>query len=91
MCIRDRIKINTSTGYDFEVDYYNADGSQSFCGNGARCAVAFAHELGVTQAAVSFLAIAGPQDSIFDPESQDGKNSMALYELIYDPKSFKSS
>ena len=37
------------------------------------------------------LAIAGPQDSIFDPESQDGKNSMALYELIYDPKSFKSS
>ena len=38
-----------------------------------------------------FLAIAGPQDSIFDPESQDGKNSMALYELIYDPKSFKSS
>ena len=37
------------------------------------------------------LAVAGPQDSIFDPESQDGKNSMALYELIYDPKSFKSS
>ena len=37
------------------------------------------------------LAIAGPQDSIFDPVSKDGKNSMALYELIYDPKSFKSS
>jgi len=37
------------------------------------------------------LAIAGPQDSIFEPTSQDGKNSMALYELIYDPKSFKSS
>ena len=37
------------------------------------------------------LAIAGPQDSIFDPASQDGKNSMALYTLVYDPKSFKSS
>ena len=37
------------------------------------------------------LAIAGPQDSIFDPNSQDGKNSMALYTLVYDPKSFKSS
>jgi hypothetical protein len=37
------------------------------------------------------LAIAGPQDSIFDPNSQDGKNSMTLYTLIYDPKSFKSS
>ena len=37
------------------------------------------------------LAIAGPQDSIFDPNSQDGKNSMALYTLVYDPKSFKSA
>jgi len=37
------------------------------------------------------LAMAGPQDSIFEPTSQDGKNSMALYTLIYDPKSFKSS
>ena len=37
------------------------------------------------------LAIAGPQDSIFDPNSKDGKNSMALYTLIYDPKSFKLS
>lgn len=37
------------------------------------------------------LAIAGPQDSIFDPNSQDGKNSMELYTLVYDPKSFKSS
>jgi hypothetical protein len=37
------------------------------------------------------LSIAGPQDSIFDPNSRDGKNSMALYTLVYDPKSFKSS
>jgi hypothetical protein len=37
------------------------------------------------------LSIAGPQDSIFDPNSKDGKNSMALYTLVYDPKSFKSS
>lgn len=35
------------------------------------------------------LAIAGPQDSIFEPSTQDGKNSMALYTLIYDSKSFK--
>lgn len=37
------------------------------------------------------LAIAGPQDSIFEPATQDGKNSMALYTLIYDPQAFKSS
>jgi len=37
------------------------------------------------------IAIAGPQDSIFDPATQDGKNVSALYTLIYDQKSFKSS
>ena len=37
------------------------------------------------------LAIAGPQDSLFEPASQDGKNSMALYTIIYDPQAFKSS
>jgi hypothetical protein len=37
------------------------------------------------------LAIAGPQDSIFEPTTQDGKNISALYTLVYDPKSFKSS
>ena len=36
------ILIQQHASSDFEVVYYNADGSQSFCGNGARCAVAFA-------------------------------------------------
>ena len=35
------------------------------------------------------LAIAGPQDSIFDPLTQDGKNSMELYTIIYQPSSYK--
>ena len=34
------------------------------------------------------LAVAGPQDSIFDPNSQDGKNSMELYTLVYDPDAY---
>ncbi|MFY7989814.1 MAG: diaminopimelate epimerase [Fluviicola sp.] len=58
------IKINSKTGFDFEVDYYNADGSKSFCGNGARCAVAFADFLGVTQSEVRFLAIDGEHDAV---------------------------
>jgi hypothetical protein len=28
---------------------------------------------------------------MFEPNSQDDKNSAALYTLIYDPKSFKTS
>ncbi len=58
------IKINTIPGYDFEVDYYNSDGSKSFCGNGARCSVAFAHELGITKDSVSFMAIDGVHEAV---------------------------
>jgi hypothetical protein len=36
------------------------------------------------------VLIQGPQESMFDRNSQDDKNSAALYTLIYDPKSFKS-
>lgn len=49
---------------DFEMVYYNADGSQSFCGNGARCAVAFAGKLGMLKGPQTrFLAIDGPHEA----------------------------
>lgn len=32
---------------DFHMIYFNADGSQSFCGNGSRCAIIFAYHLGM--------------------------------------------
>jgi len=57
------IKINTSADLDFEVDYYNADGSRSFCGNGARCAVAFAKTKGVNTSFVRFKAIDGVHEA----------------------------
>jgi diaminopimelate epimerase len=53
------IKINKSSSSDFEMDYYNADGSKSFCGNGARCAVEFATTLGINTENVNFEAIDG--------------------------------
>jgi diaminopimelate epimerase len=39
------IFIEESAEVDFIMDFYNPDGSQSFCGNGSRCAVAFADNL----------------------------------------------
>lgn len=37
------ITISDSNKYDFEMEYFNADGSTgSLCGNGARCAIRFA-------------------------------------------------
>lgn len=57
------ILINSIPGFDFEVDYYNSDGSKSFCGNGARCSVAFANALGITKDTASFMAIDGPHSA----------------------------
>jgi diaminopimelate epimerase len=57
------IKINKHKQLDFEMDYYNSDGSKSFCGNGARCAVAFAAELGIDVKETRFLAIDGPHSA----------------------------
>lgn len=53
------ICINKHENYAFEVDYSNSDGSKSFCGNGARCSVAFAAFLGINCESVTFLAIDG--------------------------------
>lgn len=54
------IKINKTSSAAFYMDYYNADGSQSFCGNGARCAVHFAREIGIdVNQTIQFDAIDG--------------------------------
>jgi hypothetical protein len=34
------------------------------------------------------LAVAGPQESVYDPESQDGINFGLLYDALYDPESY---
>jgi diaminopimelate epimerase len=54
------ILLNPSDKYDFTMVYYNADGNEgTMCGNGGRCLVAFAHDLGVIKTETTFDAIDG--------------------------------
>ncbi|WP_332912163.1 diaminopimelate epimerase [Algoriphagus boritolerans] len=58
------IVIRNHADFDFEMIYFNADGSQSMCGNGARCAVAFSSYLGMINGKTRFLAIDGPHEAV---------------------------
>ncbi len=52
--------MNDKAGYDFEMLYYNADGNRSsMCGNGGRCMVKFAYNMGLRKSEYSFIAIDG--------------------------------
>ena len=58
------ILIENHDEYDFEMIYFNADGYQtSMCGNGGRCAVAFAKFLGIIDTKTRFLAIDGEHEA----------------------------
>jgi diaminopimelate epimerase len=54
------IIIHTDEASDFSMQYFNADGNEStLCGNGGRCAVAFAHHKKIITQQTSFRAIDG--------------------------------
>jgi diaminopimelate epimerase len=54
------ILLETSKKNDFTMVYYNADGNEgSMCGNGGRCIVAFAKQIGLVKKEAVFEAIDG--------------------------------
>ena len=54
------IMINYNKSSDFQMQYFNSNGYESsFCGNGARCAVAFAHEKKMITSTTTFFAVDG--------------------------------
>ena len=58
------IMLNASDKKDFYMDFFNPDGSKSFCGNGARCAVKFAFDSKIiNQNKMSFEAIDGTHNA----------------------------
>ena len=61
--------LNKKEGYDFEMKYYNADGNESsMCGNGGRCLVKFAYNLGIHRNTYKFIASDGEHEAEIDTD-----------------------
>jgi len=64
--------LNNKEGYDFEMIYFNADGNPgSMCGNGGRCLVKFAADLGIKKKEYHFLAVDGPHRAEIDFDKKE--------------------
>jgi len=60
------ILINADTAADFQMQYFNSDGNEStLCGNGGRCAVAFAHLKNIITESTVFSAIDGMHSATY--------------------------
>ncbi len=52
---------------NFNLEYFNSDGSQSLCGNGSRAAVHFASQLGLINGKAAFNAFDGEHSAELTP------------------------
>ncbi len=69
--------LQEKTGFDFEMIYFNSDGSKSLCGNGSRCIMAFARSVGMVKTKATFLTTDGGHDAEF----RDGLISVEMHDV----------
>lgn len=71
--------LNSHPQYDFEMKYYNSDGRQSsMCGNGGRCLVKFAFDIGLVKDSYHFIAVDGEHDASVN---SDGTVSLKMNDV----------
>lgn len=79
------ILLENDATVDFKMVYYNADGNEStMCGNGGRCIVAFANDLGIINYETTFKAVDGLHYA-----KVHANNSIALQMINVDKKAIK--
>lgn len=78
------ILIENHNDLDFNMIYFNSDGSQSFCGNGSRCAISFANKLEIIGRRTIFSSTDGVHEGVFvsDKEIQLNMHDVKTVELI---------
>ncbi len=61
------ILFDKKEGFDFEMKYYNADGNEgSMCGNGGRCIIQFAYDMGIHKMEYHFFAVDGAHEATIE-------------------------
>lgn len=76
--------LSKKAGFDFEMQYYNADGNQStMCGNGGRCLVKFAYLMGIHKSNFRFYAIDGEHEAEIDIDDTVSLKMKDVNEVAY--------
>ena len=65
-------------GTDYHMEFFNPDGSQSFCGNGSRCAYAFYGELTGHRTPMHFSAI----DGVHQARWREGEVEVSMRDTV---------
>ena len=78
---------------DFRMEYFNADGKEgSFCGNGARCIVAYAHQNGIIKTGfTNFNAFDGLHEAeVIEKYGDKYTVNLGLHDAIVEEKTSKT-
>jgi diaminopimelate epimerase len=77
--------LNKHEDYDFEMIYYNSDGREStMCGNGGRCLVKFANDIGLVKSDYRFLAVDGLHEASVNTDGIVSLKMVDVDEVRYD-------
>jgi diaminopimelate epimerase len=71
--------LQTKSGYDFDMFYSNSDGRpSSMCGNGGRCLVQFAYDMGIHKTTYLFIAVDGEHEAVI---TRPGKVNLKMQDV----------